>query len=58
MNYDEDSDVKHLLEATIRYSEKLHGKHKDLTHLPQKEKVNKCQKLICSVKDKESMSFT
>ena len=58
LNYDEDSDVEYLLEATIRYSEKLHGKHKDLTHLPQKEKVNKCQKLICSVKDKESMSFT
>ena len=57
-NYDVDSDVGYIIEATVRYPEKLHGKHKDLPHLPQKEKVNICQKLICSVKDKESMSFT
>ena len=40
-------------EAAIRYPEKLHGKHKDLPFLSQKEKVNKCQKLICNVRDKE-----
>ena len=51
-NYDVHSDVGYFLEATIRYPKKLHGKHKDLPFLPQKEKVNKCQKLICNVKDK------
>ena len=35
------------------YPEKLHGKHKDLPFLPDKEKVNKCKKLICSIYDKE-----
>ena len=53
MNYDVNSDVGYIFEATIRYPETLHGKHKDLPFLHQKEKVNKCQKLICSVKDKE-----
>ena len=53
LNYDVYSDVGYILEATIRYPEKLHGKQKDLPHLPQKEKVIKCQKLICSVKGKE-----
>ena len=35
------------------YPEKLHGKRKDLPFLADKEKVNKCQKLICSLYDKE-----
>ena len=37
-NYDMYSDVGYILEATIRYLEKLHSKHKGLPHLPQKEK--------------------
>ena len=53
LNYDVYSDVGYIFEATIRYPEKIHGKHKDVPFLPQKEKINKCQKLICSVKDKE-----
>ena len=53
LNYDEYRDVGYILEARIRYPQKLHGKHKYLPHLPQKEKVIKCQKLICSVKGKE-----
>ena len=35
------------------YPEKLHGKHKNLPFLPDKEMVNKCQKLICSIYDKQ-----
>ena len=53
MNYDVNSSVGHVFEVTIRYPEKLHGKHKDLPFLSKKEKVDKCQKLICSVKDNE-----
>ena len=52
-NYDENGDEGYIFEATIRYHEKLHGKHKDLPFLPKKEKNNKCQKLIYSVKNKE-----
>ena len=53
MNYDVNSSVGYLFEVTIRYPEKLHSKHKDLPFLSKKEKVDKCQKLICSVKDNE-----
>ena len=52
-NYDENSDKGYIFEVTIMYPEKLHGKHKDLPFLPDKEKVNKCQKLMCSLYDKE-----
>ena len=51
-NYDVYSDVGYIFEAAIIYPEKIHGEHKDIPFLAQKEKVNKCQKLICSVKDK------
>ena len=51
LNYDVYSDVGCIFEATIRCPEKLLGEHKDLPFLPRKEKVSKCQKLICSVKD-------
>ena len=53
LSYDVYSDVGYIFEATIKYLEKLHGKHKDLPFLPQKEKINKCQKLMCNVKNKE-----
>ena len=43
-NYDENSDVE--------YPKKLFNLHKDLTFLPKREKINKCKKLICSIKDK------
>ena len=42
LNYDVYSDAGYIFGATIKYPEKLHGKHKDLTFLPQKEKINKC----------------
>ena len=53
MNYDVNINEGYIFEATIRYPEKLYNKHKDLPFLPQKEKINKCQKLTCSVKNKE-----
>ena len=53
MNYDVYSDAGYFLEDTIRYPKILHNKHKDLSFLAQKEKNNKCKKLICNVKDME-----
>ena len=52
-NYDVNSDKGYMFEATIIYPEKLHDKHKDLPFLPDKQIINKCQKLICSIYDKE-----
>ena len=51
LDYDVYSDVGYIFETTIRYPEELHGKHKNLSFLPQKEKINNCQKPICNVKD-------
>ena len=52
-NYDVNSNKGYIFEATIIYPEKLHDKHKDLPFLLAKQIINKCQKLICSIYDKE-----
>ena len=51
--YDENSDIGYFLEVDIDYPEKLFNLHKDLPFLPERKKVNKVEKLICSIEDKE-----
>ena len=38
-NYNEDSDIGHLLEVSVQYSEILHELHNDLPILPEKIKI-------------------
>ena len=52
-NYDENSDKGYFLEVDIDYPKKLFDLHKDLPFLPESKKVNKVEKLICSIEDKE-----
>ena len=52
-NYDENSNKGHFLEIDIDYRKKLCNLHKDLPFLPETKKVNKVEKLICSIEDKK-----
>ena len=57
-NYDENYHKGYFLEIDIDYSEKLFNGiafnlHEDLPFLPERKKVNKVEKLICSIEDKE-----
>ena len=52
-NYNENSDIGYFLEVDIDYSKKLFNLHKDLLFLPERKKVNKVEKLVCSIEDKE-----
>ena len=52
-DYDENSDIGYFLEVDIDYPKKLFNLHKDLPFLPDREKVNKVEKLICCIEDKE-----
>ena len=52
-SYDEDSNTKYFLEVDIDYSKELFNFHKDLPFLPERKKVEKVEKLICSIEDKE-----
>ena len=52
-NYDENSDKGYFLKVDVDYPKKLFDLHKDLLFLPESKKVNKVEKLICSIEDKE-----
>ena len=52
-NYQDLVIYRKLLEVDIDYPKELFNLHKDLPFLPERKKVNKCEKLICSIENKE-----
>ena len=54
-NYDEDSDKG--LELDVEYPKNLYDLHSDLPFLPERMKINKCNKLVCNLYDKNTMLF-
>ena len=53
-NYDEDSNKGYFLEVDIEYSKNLFNLHSDLLFLPERNKIEKCNKLVCNMHDKEN----
>ena len=51
-NYDEDSDKEYILGVDVEYPKDLHDLHSDLPYLPEKIKINKCNKLMYNLYDK------
>ena len=51
-NYDENSDG-YFLEVDIEYPKQLFSSHKELPFLPERRKLEKVEKLVCSIEDKE-----
>ena len=51
--YDENSNTGYFLEVDVEYPKELFNFHKDLPFLPERKKVEKVEKLICSIEDKE-----
>ena len=52
-NYDENGNIRYFLEVDIDYLKELFNLHKDLPFLSESKKVNKIEKLICSIEDKK-----
>ena len=52
-NYDENSKKRYFLEVDIDYPKELFNLHKDLPFLPERKKVEKVEKSICSIENKE-----
>ena len=55
--YDENSDIGYFLKVVIDYPENLFNLNQDLPFLLKRKKVNKVEKLICNVEDKERYVF-
>ena len=52
-NYNENSDVGYFLEIDEEYPKKLWGSCKELPFLTERRKLEKVEKLVCSIEDKE-----
>ena len=52
-NYNENSDIGYFLEVDVEYPKKLFGSHKDLPFLPERKKLEKVEKLVCGIENKE-----
>ena len=52
-NYDENGNIGYFLEVDINYLKELFNLHKGLPFLPESKKVNKVEKLNCSIENKE-----
>ena len=57
-NYNENSDVGYFLEVDAEYPKQLWSSHKDLTFLPKRRKLEKVEKLACSIEDKKKVCHT
>ena len=51
--YDGDYNKQYFLEVDIYYLKEIFNLHKGLPFFPERKKVEKVEKLICSIKDKE-----
>ena len=51
--YDENSNTGYFLEVDVEYPKTLFNSHKDLSFLPERKKIRRVKRLICSIEDKE-----
>ena len=56
--YYENSNKGYFFEVDVEHPKKLLGFHNDLPFLSKRKKLENVEKLICSIEDKENMSFT
>ena len=52
-NYNENSDVGYFPEVDVEYPKTLWSSYKELPFLPERKKLEKVEKLVCSIEDKE-----
>ena len=52
-NYNENSDIGYFFEVDIDCPKKVFDPYKDFPFLPESKKVNKVEKFICSIEDKQ-----
>ena len=56
-NYEECSDKGYILEVDIKYPRKLYDLHSDLPFLAERMKNDRCNKLVCNLRNKKNMLY-
>ena len=51
--YDEDSNTGYFLKVDVEYPKDLSNSHKDLPFQPERQKMEKVEKLVCDTNGKE-----
>ena len=51
-SYNEESDEGYFIEVDVQYPEKLHERHNDLPFLPERMKIEKAEKLVSNLHNK------
>ena len=51
-NYDEDTNKGYIFEVDVKYPKDFHNLQSDLQFLTEKNKINKCDKLVSNLYDK------
>ena len=51
---DADTDKGYIFEVDIEYPKNLFNLHKDFLFLPERKKIEKCIKIVCSIHDKQN----
>ena len=57
-DYNGESNERYLLEFDVQYLEKLNKLHNDLPFLPQRTKIEKLEKLVGNLHDKNEYVYT
>ena len=52
-NYNENDNKGYIFEVDVKHPKRLHELHSDLQFLPERMKVNKCNKLVCNLFNKK-----
>ena len=53
-DYDENNNQRYFLEVDVEYQKKLFNPHTDLSFLPERNKIKKCNKPACNIYDREN----
>ena len=53
-NYDENSDIGYFIKVDLEYPKLLHDLHSYLPFLPEKMRINKHDKVVCTLYDKKN----
>ena len=53
-DYDENNNQRYFLEVDVEYQKKLFNPHTDVSFLPERNKIKKCNKPACNIYDREN----